>query len=78
MLDYVADYERNIRKARQHEGVVRAKEKGVVFGRSKKTVSDFEKASETYGIKARPFDGYSDLDKVQDWFLDDESCLINI
>ena len=44
MLSYVSDYERNIRMVRQHEGVVRAKEKGIVFGRPQKNTPDFTKA----------------------------------
>ena len=44
MLDYVVDYERNIRMVRQREGVVRAKEKGIVFGRPQKMAPDFAKA----------------------------------
>ena len=31
-----------------------------------------------YGIKARTFDGFEQLDEVGNWLADDEPCLMNI
>lgn len=42
------------------------------------TVPDFEKVAAAYGIKARTFDGFGELDDVKDWLTDDEPCLMNI
>lgn len=42
------------------------------------TVPDFEKVAKAYGIKARTFDVYSELEQCYEWLYDDEPCLINI
>jgi len=42
------------------------------------TVPDFEKVANAYGIKARTFDGFDELDECADWLADKEPCLINI
>ena len=42
------------------------------------TVPDFEKIASAYGIKATTLESYLELDKYQDWLLDDETCLINV
>ena len=47
-------------------------------GTSGYTVPDFERLSESYGIKARTLDNYEDLDSCQGWISDNEPCLVNI
>lgn len=40
MLEYVTDKDNNVRKSRQREGIVEAKQKGVKFGRPPKQMPD--------------------------------------
>lgn len=42
------------------------------------TVPDFEKVATAYGIKAKTFDGFEQLNEAADWLADDEPCLMNI
>ena len=42
------------------------------------SVPDFEKIAQAYGIKARTYEGYEELESCADWLEDDEPCLINI
>jgi acetolactate synthase-1/2/3 large subunit len=42
------------------------------------TVPDFTKVAMAYGIKARTFDGYENIDECWNWLADDEPCLLNI
>lgn len=42
------------------------------------SVPDFEKVSLAYGIKARTYEGFMELDECKEWLEDDEPCLINI
>lgn len=42
------------------------------------SVPDFEKIAVAYGIKAATIPSYRELKEYQSWFLDDESCLINM
>lgn len=42
------------------------------------TVPDFEKIATAYGIKAAAVGSYEELDKYEEWFSDDEPCLIDI
>lgn len=44
MLEYVADTESNVRMIRQKEGIVLAKERGIVFGRPETVTPEFNKA----------------------------------
>ena len=42
------------------------------------TVPDFEKIAAAYGIKAITIPSYKELANYQEWFSDDEPCLINM
>lgn len=42
------------------------------------TVPDFEKVAKAYGIKAMTVQYHQDLSQVQNWFEDNEACVINI
>lgn len=44
MFEYVADKDNNVRKMRQKEGIVLAKERAIVFGRQEKAAQEFNKA----------------------------------
>lgn len=42
------------------------------------SVPDFEKVAIAYGIKAKTFDGFNNLEECSDWLEDDDPCLINV
>lgn len=42
------------------------------------TVPDFEKVAIAYGIRARTFEKFENLEECKDWLIDNEPCLINI
>lgn len=42
------------------------------------TVPDFAKIAEAYGIRSVALNSYQELAKYRDWFIDHESCLIDI
>ena len=42
------------------------------------TVPDFEKIAAAYGIKAVTIPSYKELANYQEWFSNDEPCLINM
>lgn len=42
------------------------------------TVPKFQKIAEAYGIKATTLISYEELERYQDWFLDEEACLFDI
>ena len=42
------------------------------------TTPDFEKIAIAYGIKAITLGSYKELDKVKNWFYDNDPCLVNI
>ncbi len=44
MLEYVAASESNVRRSRQREGIVEAKERGIIFGRPQNPAPNFSKA----------------------------------
>ena len=42
------------------------------------TVPDFSKIAEAYGIRSVSLDSYEQLDKYDNWIIDNEPCLFNI
>ncbi len=42
------------------------------------SVPDFEKIAQAYGIKAVTLNNYREIKNYEEWFLDEEPCLINV